>query len=953
MLKLRYRNDVRPQSSPLTSAIPISPTQKVEPWAGSLLQKVLALPNTRAGFKLASGLLLLAAFFLRVWRLGAHDLWLDEGISYFVANRPPLDVIAYSAQNISEHPPGYYFGLHFWMQLAGTSEFALRFLSALGGLIYFALVLMLARRWFGKRLALLVGAFFCLQPLSLTLGRDTRMYTWYGVAVLSLLFLFDRAIHDHRVRHWVYFGLAAFVALSVNYLTVFVLVALAIFAVVHWRELGHRNIPFAIVLLIVLGLPFLWVILSPGPRGSLGVLLSTLRTPWTPGRLVSLYFGFPLSGAADEAQPFSLWLLAGLRWVLAIAGIALAVAPRGWQRRTFQWFLALLIFIPPVAASLVFPVVKQRFFSATLGLFVVAVALGIAACWRRFKPLGPALATTLFVAILILDGRYAAGQIGGQWQPFSVPIKYILERAQPGETIVYTYPWDKYLDLYYNAGQQPIDFVPAGENPATPEMSVDSANKALAKAQSVWLVMYPTALNPEVVEQGFNQIGYPGPASWFDGSRGVIRYFPGQPVTEQPGGMVWGDRISLDRWSMSGPQVAAGDALRLQFNWRDLADSTAVPQKPGGPSELIELSLVGADGQTWATRIAAPCNGLCPLSKWGDKPVEEREAFYIPADTPPGKYAVRLRWLTSAGEPMLARRSSDAAPQAFVQLLDAEVLPPVSAGREAPLDEVSGAATSDGRLRLESFTPPASGLPGSPLTLPMRFSVVGPVERLEARLILRRNGKDEILTQPLGPAWYGSDAWTQGRLVRAQPTFVLPPSAAPGSYDMKIELGPAGDASNILRVQAGSLTVRDREHHFETPSLGLPASAEWQEGIHLARVLTPTEVNAGEAMTVTLVWRADRPTAGNWKVFVHLVDALGVVRGQGDAYPAGGAALTPTWIPGEIVTDVHRIELSKDLPVGEYDLHIGFYNESTDERLPLGPGVDTFTWTQPIELKQP
>jgi len=301
---------------------------------------------------------------------------------------------------------------------------------------------------------------------------------------------------------------------------------------------------------------------------------------------------------------------------------------------------------------------------------------------------------------------------------------------------------------------------------------------------------------------------------------------------------------------------------------------------------------------------------------------------------------------------MFAQSSADAAPQSFVHLMDAEVLPPDKGASEAPLNESVGATSQDGKLRLESFTRPTVGLPGNPLVLPMQFAVLGPLERLDARLVLKTGGEDVVLTQPLGPQWYTSDAWTSNRLVRTQPTFFLPPTVAPGRYNLTIEIATAEGASELLSVNAGALDVLDREHRYDMPSLGQPATADWQEGIHLARVDAPAEVYAGEPLTVTLVWRADRPTAGNWKVFVHLADGQGVLRGQGDAYPAGGKALTPTWQPGEIVVDEHLIGLSKDLPPGEYQLQIGFYNESTDERLPLGPGVDTYTWTQPVKLKQ-
>jgi hypothetical protein len=184
--------------------------------------------------------------------------------------------------------------------------------------------------------------------------------------------------------------------------------------------------------------------------------------------------------------------------------------------------------------------------------------------------------------------------------------------------------------------------------------------------------------------------------------------------------------------------------------------------------------------------------------------------------------------------------------------------------------------------------------------------------------------------------------------------FTLPGALAPGDYRVTFSVNPAGDETNpAQQVDLGALTIRDRERAFDMPTEGEPLGVEWQEGIKLARLSAPTEGVAGEILPLTLIWQADRPTAGNWKVFAHLVDAQGVVRGYGDGYPLGGAALTPSWQHGEVLVDKHPIQLAADIPAGDYRLRIGFYNETTNERLPLAPGVDTYEWPRVIRIAPP
>ena len=77
-------------------------------------------------------------FILRLYRLGYQSLWYDEGVSVFLARQNIDQLVVHTAGDI--HPPLYYIFLHVWLKLAGDSEFAAGFLSALFGLLIIAAV---------------------------------------------------------------------------------------------------------------------------------------------------------------------------------------------------------------------------------------------------------------------------------------------------------------------------------------------------------------------------------------------------------------------------------------------------------------------------------------------------------------------------------------------------------------------------------------------------------------------------------------------------------------------------------------------------------------------------------------------------------------------------------------------------------------------------------------------
>ncbi|MEP7294086.1 MAG: glycosyltransferase family 39 protein, partial [Chloroflexota bacterium] len=119
-------------------------------------------------------LLLLLAALLRFHLLGAQSLWNDEGSSVVQALRP-FDEIARNAA-LDIHPPGYYWLLAGWRLLTGTSEFALRSLSAFASLLSIAFAYALGKRLFSSGAGLCAALLICLNSFSIYYAQEARMY---------------------------------------------------------------------------------------------------------------------------------------------------------------------------------------------------------------------------------------------------------------------------------------------------------------------------------------------------------------------------------------------------------------------------------------------------------------------------------------------------------------------------------------------------------------------------------------------------------------------------------------------------------------------------------------------------------------------------------------------------------------------------------------------------------
>jgi hypothetical protein len=127
-----------------------------------------------------------------------------------------------------------------------------------------------------------------------------------------------------------------------------------------------------------------------------------------------------------------------------------------------------------------------------------------------------------------------------------------------------------------------------------------------------------------------------------------------------------------------------------------------------------------------------------------------------------------------------------------------------------------------------------------------------------------------------------------------------------------------------------------RKHVYTTPAPSHPAAARLGDVAELLGYdLDTVDVQPGGTLRLVLYWRALQSTDISFTVFVHLVDAQGRSVGQQDTLPAGGEAPTVTWLPNEIIVDVHALTVRPEAVPGAYALHIGLYDAVTGARLPV------------------
>jgi hypothetical protein len=112
-----------------------------------------------------------------------------------------------------------------------------------------------------------------------------------------------------------------------------------------------------------------------------------------------------------------------------------------------------------------------------------------------------------------------------------------------------------------------------------------------------------------------------------------------------------------------------------------------------------------------------------------------------------------------------------------------------------------------------------------------------------------------------------------------------------------------------------------------------PVGANFGDQISLLGFEVADSLPPGGELDVTLYWEALRQPEDDYTVFVHLLDANGQIVAGHDGPPMDRRYSTKSWIPGEIVPDVHRLSLDPEIPVGTYWVKLGMYRWPSLERL--------------------
>jgi mannosyltransferase len=333
---------------------------------------------------------------LRFATLGAQSYWFDEAQAAHELHMS-LGSMLSSMFEHETNPPLYFVVGWVWAHVFGTSEVALRSLSALAGTAVIVLAYLCGRELVSRPAGLIAAALAALSPFMIWYSQEAREYMLLAALCGGSLWYFARAWHDPRRRNIV--GWAVFSALAVltHSFAVFLVApeALWLLYVIRTRQMVFAAAAVAVVQALLLPLLF-----THATSRLLGFISSTRLS----GRIQQVPVAFGL-GTLYESPAVRYGLL-GAAALAAVVIALLLIGSDARQLRGAGAAAALAGFV--IIVPLVLALLGEDYFipRALIPAWIpLAVVVGAACTAPRARVAGGVLAAVLLASFVYAPVR--------------------------------------------------------------------------------------------------------------------------------------------------------------------------------------------------------------------------------------------------------------------------------------------------------------------------------------------------------------------------------------------------------------------------------------------------------------------------------------------------------------------------------------------------------------------
>jgi mannosyltransferase len=599
-------------------------------------------------------LLLLFAFALRVIGLDRLSLAYDEAATALMARATPAEIIAFHWDALFEHLPVWVLLMHLWSNLAGQSEFALRFLPALAGTLIVAFVWRLAQTiWPDRpRLPFLGAILVALAPVLVYYSQEARMYTLVALLMLLSLLLMLRLCNESSWKMVIAFWVVNWCMLGLHYVAALGLAIQVLVIALQALFIGPvRRIPSLKLLIAYVGafIPLLlWMNYSPGFRATLQVVLDAAKETSTTWQTFLGDLWRELSFGAIRWQPPT------AKWGYILAPLllvgALIVIARPSRTRTAQigaWTVVSLALLPILSGAIALRNLTPRYILWVIPVCYLLIAYLAATLWHRHWLAGLGVMLLVLGVDLIALQHYFGSYRKSEYQEMTA---YLEANGDPNtESLLLEAPRQHLLARYYISPEwvfYPMPTLPLSPYwPITAPLIVpEEEDQRILTWFSAFDGLWVSYSSENEVDQGeflskyLAAVAYRQQCTqWLDVR--LCHYLSPQHLTHialNSAPTLFGKELALTNIHTSVyPSTSLATDLMVQLDW-------SAQQKPTLDYK-VSLRLLNEDGTIVAQADEYPIGPLLVPTTWN---IEDKKPGYfsvpLPPNLPGGLYQLQV-----------------------------------------------------------------------------------------------------------------------------------------------------------------------------------------------------------------------------------------------------------------------------------------------------------------------
>jgi len=152
----------------------------------------------------------------RIYHLDYNSIWLDEAATY-IHSLTLSGIFDYTNSVDYFNPPLFPLFEFVMIQIAGASEWGLRFFPALFGILTIPAAYLMGKEFHDKYTGLITAIIFALSPFLIYYSQEARSFSMLLFLCTVLMYVFLKALKTNSRKDWAAFGIVAAVTFATHF----------------------------------------------------------------------------------------------------------------------------------------------------------------------------------------------------------------------------------------------------------------------------------------------------------------------------------------------------------------------------------------------------------------------------------------------------------------------------------------------------------------------------------------------------------------------------------------------------------------------------------------------------------------------------------------------------------------------------------------------------------------